>query len=82
MGGAGGREWKADVTDTYLVLMSFPFYVEFSHLASCTHNRADYQEEYNFSFEILIQRETYILPLVSLRVAEIIEIFKTIYTNH
>lgn len=71
---------EADVT-------KWPFFVSpsvwsFPYLADCRHKRAHSQEGHNFPFAILTLGETYIFSLVPLRVAEMTEIFKMIYTNY
>lgn len=61
----------------------FPLlFCSFPPLADCHHNRAHSEEGHNLSFEILTHGETYILSLVPLKVAEIIAIFKMIYSNY
>lgn len=68
-------------TGPYLVLMSFPFCLVFSYLANCCHTELTLREGSNFSYEILTLERTYVISLVPLRAAEMIEIFKMIYTN-
>lgn len=76
---AGRLTWP---TGPYPVLMSFPFCLEFSYLANFCHTQLTLREGSNFSYEILTLEGTYVISLVPLRVAEMIEIFKIIYTNY
>lgn len=52
------------------------------YLATAATTQLILREGRNFSFEILTQGGTHILSFVPLRVAEIIETFKMIYTNY